>query len=271
MLKTKNIAIPAVFGFIFSFFICLISTHKFSSSLLRGIIFAVVFGILGFLIQIVFDKFLSETTEGDFVQSSEQKDKKKSGAVVDITIDDTPLDNDENGPQFFVSNNKHKLEENVGAKTEPEKKETILQDTGNDMNAIPVAGAEREKREEIKVKEKFAQEQAANSKEFKSVQLGTPVSESSAGSTQKTEPKTSNVSYSFSDISEASDIDSLPDIGNVDGDLGITKDSGDLIKDSDFASSGKKIDASELLDVGKGVNTNAETMAKAIQTLLKRE
>lgn len=269
MLKTKNIAIPAVFGFVFSFLICLISTHKFGSSLLRGMIFAVVFGALGFAIQIVFDKFLSDSSDGDFASSSDHQ--KKQGAVVDITIDDTPLENDENGPQFFVSNNKRKLENEIPGNNDNEKKDAIITDAGTDMKNVPAAGADREKREELKAKENFANEQTANAQEFKAVPLGKPVTSEAKSKSTADEAKPANVSYSFSDISEASDIDSLPDIGGVDENLEVNNASKDLIKDSDFASSGKKVDASELLDAGKGLNTNAETMAKAIQTLLKRE
>ena len=109
--KTKNIVIPAALSFVFSFFICIISTHKFGAALLRGLLFSVVFVVLSLFIQVIYDKFLSDGTEVNL--SGEGKRGDKTGSVVDITIDDEPLERDDNGPQFFVSNNKLKATEEI--------------------------------------------------------------------------------------------------------------------------------------------------------------
>ena len=111
MFKPKKIIIPAVAGFVLSFLISIISIHKFSRSLLRAIIFGNIFALLGFLIDFLDSKFLS-VDENDLSFSNPQNTSEKTrGRVVDFTVDDENLTEDDKGPAFAVSLNKVPLSE----------------------------------------------------------------------------------------------------------------------------------------------------------------
>lgn len=266
MLKTKNIVIPAALGFMFSFFISIIATHKFGSSLLRGLLFCVVFIILSSLIQVIYNKFLSDGTEVNL--PSEGKRGDKTGSVVDITIDDAPLERDDNGPQFFVSNSKLKAAEEIDGKASAIKvDENKMMDVGDNMENIPQTGADKIRRQENKLKETFVEEQKNNVSEFKPAALN-KLSEAAKKTAVESKPVVTE-----SAIAESSDddqIDSLPEMSSMLELDAAEEGKSDLIRDSEFASEGKPNRSKELLESGQ-FNSNAETMAKAIQTLLKRE
>lgn len=265
MLKTKNLVIPGALSFVFSFLISIISTHKFGSSLLRGLIFALVFIVLSSLIQLVYDKFLSDGTE---INLPGERHGSKEGAIVDITIDDEPLERDDNGPQFFVSNNKLKAAEGLNKNSDQEKaEENKIKDVGENMQNIPQTGAEKIRRQETKLKESFADENKENVSDFKPAALN-KLSEAAEKPAVEQKPAAS----SFTEIggSDEDQIDSLPEMSSMLELDAAEEGKSDLIRDSEFASEGKTNRSKELLESGQ-FNSNAETMAKAIQTLLKRE
>ena len=100
MIKPKFIIISVCVGFLLSFFVGLFSGVSFGVVVLRALIFAVLFGALGFGLRIVFLRFLLDSSDMetgvDVATSSHQ------GSVVDISIGDEPLVEDENGPDFYV-------------------------------------------------------------------------------------------------------------------------------------------------------------------------
>lgn len=266
MLKTKNVAISGILSFVFSFLISIVSTHKFGSSVLRGIIFALIFCVLSVIIQVVYDKFLSDGTEINM--SGESKRGDKTGSVVDITIDDVPLERDDNGPQFFVANNKLKIEDETGKSSEESgKNESIITDVGEDMKNIPQTGSDKIRRQEEKLRDSFSTEQKNESSNFKPAALNKL---SEAAKVQPVESKPSVKQFTESSGSEEEQIDSLPEMNSVIELEAADEGQSDLIRDSEFASEGKVNKSKEILDSGQ-FNSNAETMAKAIQTLLKRE
>ena len=85
MFKLKNVAGAAACGFALSFFISIAATHKFGSSIARGIVFGFLFGILAFVIDLVYGKFLSDDSDNSV---DSLKSDSSSGAKVDITIGD---------------------------------------------------------------------------------------------------------------------------------------------------------------------------------------
>lgn len=266
MLKTKNIVIPAALSFVFSFFICIISTHKFGAALLRGLLFSVVFVVLSLFIQVIYDKFLSDGTEVNL--SGEGKRGDKTGSVVDITIDDEPLERDDNGPQFFVSNNKLKATEEINKSAALKSAdENKIMDVGENMQNIPQTGAEKIRRQETKLKESFADEQKNNASEFKPAALNKL---SEAAQKPAVEQKPVETVIADTGDSDEDQIDSLPEMSSMLELDAADEGKSDLIRDSEFASEGKTNRSKELLESGQ-FNSNAETMAKAIQTLLKRE
>lgn len=100
MTKPNFIIIPVCVGFFLSFIVGLISSVTFGVILLRAFIFAVLFGILGFGIGIVFQRFLLDAS--DLEGGSEASANIRQGSVVDLSIGDEPLEEDENGPDFYV-------------------------------------------------------------------------------------------------------------------------------------------------------------------------
>lgn len=100
MTKPNFIIIPVCVGFFLSFIIGLISNVAFGVVLLRALIFAVLFGVLGFGVGIVFQRFLLDSS--DLEGGSEASAGPRQGSVVDLSIGDEPLEEDENGPDFYV-------------------------------------------------------------------------------------------------------------------------------------------------------------------------
>ena len=104
MFNPKNLATSAAVGFVLSFLICVVSTHKFGVALLRGCIFALVFAALDFAIEFVYAQFLDDAQGSDSLEEKKpaQKSAGRSGSLVDITIDDENLTEDDQAPSFAV-------------------------------------------------------------------------------------------------------------------------------------------------------------------------
>lgn len=104
----------AAFGFLLSLITGLFSHTSFISVILKALLFAVVFGILGFAIDIVFQKFLADGSGADFSADNGTSGGSSStsqglGQVVDITIQDEELDNSTSENHFFVNENHQML------------------------------------------------------------------------------------------------------------------------------------------------------------------
>lgn len=100
MTKPNFIIIPVCVGFFLSFIVGLISNVAFGVVLLRALVFAVLFGVLGFGVGIVFQRFLLDSS--DLEGGAEASVGPRQGSVVDLSIGDEPLEEDENGPDFYV-------------------------------------------------------------------------------------------------------------------------------------------------------------------------
>lgn len=257
MLKVKNIVISAICGFVLSFLISIISTHKSGVSLLRALIFGVVFAALYFGIDFVNSKFLSvdsfSTDSGDDVA---RKSSSGAGSVVNITIDDENLTEEDNAPSFNVSSGRsvfsYKTEKNDGVQDNPKPVEKAVD------SMSPVAsdnGAEASQANEGK-------------SEFKPVELGTPISKDEV---VKNDSPTETPVKKSSGVKE---IDALPDIGEFASQGLASMDNGSdsaIINDSEFAQSGD-IGASAAMTEGAEVmKQDSKIIASAIRTLLKKE
>src|SRR5574344_542969 len=110
---SKNIKFFAVFsacGFLISFVSGLFSRSSIGIVLLRALLFGVVFCGLAVCIQFIFDKFLAvDQAAGETPDAPEEK---KTGGLVDITVQDEELPQEENAPQFFVGSNHQLLNKN---------------------------------------------------------------------------------------------------------------------------------------------------------------
>ena len=115
MRSAKYIGLFAACGFILSFVAGLFSHSTFLSILLKALIFAVVFGLVGSGISFVYSKFLSDGTGGDFQgdytadSSSAPNAASVLGQNVDITIRDEELAPSESENHFVVGDNHQML------------------------------------------------------------------------------------------------------------------------------------------------------------------
>ena len=107
----RGLKISGVFaacGFILSFIAGLFSHTSILSILLKALIFAVVFGILGYGIAFVFRVFLSDETSNDYQGDGSESvsmtaaPSSQLGQKVDITIQDEELQKSESDNHFVV-------------------------------------------------------------------------------------------------------------------------------------------------------------------------
>lgn len=106
MINPKYVGIAAGVGFLFTFLIGLFSGVGFAVVLLRSIIGALVFGVLGAGVPFLFQRFLSDA-DGSEIDSSavsvSATNRQPTGGLVDITIDDDTVRDDAGGPRFTVA------------------------------------------------------------------------------------------------------------------------------------------------------------------------
>ena len=106
----KLLVISAASGFILSFLFGLFSHTSIISVLLKAILFAVIFGILGLLINFAVNKFLIDDlqTSADLTEANSAENQNssgnesKTGQMVDITIQDEELEKGESENHFVV-------------------------------------------------------------------------------------------------------------------------------------------------------------------------
>ena len=111
----KSSGMFAACGFVLSFIAGLFSHTSILSVLLKALIFACVFGLLGFAVDFVFQKFLSDGTGGDFQGDFTPDGSAPAAAApvlgqhVDITIQDEELKKSESDNHFVVGENRQML------------------------------------------------------------------------------------------------------------------------------------------------------------------
>lgn len=117
MRSAKYVGLFVACGFILSFVSGLFSHSSILSILLKALIFALVFGVLGFGISFTYSKFLSDGSNGDFQgeytadSSSGISQQSALGQNVDITIQDEELKPSESENHFVVGENHQMLNE----------------------------------------------------------------------------------------------------------------------------------------------------------------
>lgn len=234
MKDIKICSIFATFGFLLSFITGLFSHTAFISILLKAFLFAICFGILGFGISIVFQKFLVDGSSSEFstessVSGVNGKTSSNLGQVVDITIQDEDLVNSESENHFFVTNNHQMLNDNDTVQQENEIKTEKSESNG----FVPLKDFENYKN--------VAGKEAVHSD---SVQ--------SNGEQTK---------------SESMNIDTLPDMNSLSFEDNNSSSSDGVETDSDFVSSANMNKHSDEPTEIK----DAALMAKAISSILSDE
>ena len=139
MRSTKSIGLFAACGFILSFVAGLFSHSSILSVLIKALIFAVVFGLLGLGISFIFNKFLSDGSGGDFQgEYTADSSPAASGAStlgqnVDITLQDEELRPSESENHFVVGEN-HQMLNDSDVRTSANKTE----DNSSSQGFVPL-------------------------------------------------------------------------------------------------------------------------------------
>lgn len=138
MKDMKFISGFAVFGFVLSFVSSLFSPHSsFLHKLLMALLFAVIFGALGFGIKVVYKIFLSDSDgdlSSDFTPVASPAGSAaapKKGQLVDIVIQDEDISPGESENRFAVGENRQMLNDtdvrgSAASVTEPSAAEPVF-------------------------------------------------------------------------------------------------------------------------------------------------
>ena len=274
MINVKSVSISAATGFILSFLVGIICRNAFLSVLLRAFISALVFSAVAAGSSFLYSKFLS--ADGVPSEPSSRPQSRTSGQV-DLVIDDDPLEEEENGPKFFVENNRSALqsdakpsapekvdpdedvteeiaEEAAGASdlAPVEPVESVVSSSAAPVNPVPVAEPE------ITAPPKAMDAVPKNDAAFTPVNLAASAPQVSAS------PEGAPADEQLPEVDSLPDIEDL-DTGKKDGEIG------DIINDSEFATSGKSSGGAQFPDGQTASTQNADVMAQAIRTILSKD
>ena len=288
MLNTKNIAVMAGLGFVLSFLISILFAHTpFLWALFRGLVFAIAFGVLAIIIDFMYEKFLNDGEPADFSPDTSRA-AGKPGARVDITIGEADLTEDGLGLRFAVNNNKHLLSEK-DTRSVAENAVRINSISPASSPAASSGGSAAPHAAAPAAAAPEAPKAAPAAAEFKPMTLGKPLTEapaaaasspaaSSGGSTAPHAAAPAAAAAPEAPKSAApaqkSELDALPDLGVFDDGGGSSSAGGDVIEDTEFAETGGgdiSPRISPLTDPDKATQHDTATLAKAIQTVLKRD
>jgi len=241
MINPKAVTGAAVTGFGLSFFVGLISGIFFGVIVFRAFLFAIIFGFIAVGAFFLFRQFLYDGKDLDI--GSEGKNNIQTNHVVDISVGDEPLPDDENGPDFYVDNNVSSNKGTSHVKTESVSMNNSISATENVSNATNL--------QNTKNIDKISGEQDkvhTSKEEFRPVQLGS----------------SSIVENSMSE----EDLDVLPDIGDIS--LSINSPKSEVLENTDFAVEGT-VNSVNSTSSGSSGTMDTDTIAKAIRTVLSKD
>ena len=256
MRSAKYVGLFVACGFILSFVSGLFSHSSILSVLLKALIFAVVFGALGFGISFIFNKFLSDGSGGDF-QSDYTADSSDApagasalGQNVDITIQDEELKPSESENHFVVGDNHQMLNDSDVRNSA----NAAAQAPDSSQGFVPLRNFETVKN--FSGKEAVIPSEAVTSE----------APAASSAPAVSSAPANANV-----ETNAAGGIDTLPDMENFvfsnDSDSNSEDDDSDAVTESEFVSSV----SSHKKNDGPAEVQDAALMAKAISSVLSDE
>lgn len=260
MFNIKSIVKAAGAGFVLSFVISIFSTQKFGVSLGRGLIFALVFAAVAAAINFLDNTFLDGTLGGSDYSSGVKSGKSsasKAGSVVDITIDDESLTEEDKAPLFDVSARRTGFAKNEA---------TALSAASTVSSAAPVSEIPDAKTAVEPVQAPSGTANAAPS---------APVQEN-AHSAEAPQFKPAPLQeVTAKKPAGDDDIDTLPDIGDGmaggEDDIALSNSGSSVVTDSEFAETGSDGRPVSLVDASDATKHDTKTMAEAIRTLLKKD
>lgn len=263
MINLKFIGILAVFGFLLSFILGLTGDVSFGFIILRAFISALVSGGTATLVSFVFRKFLSENA----AETSTAKTSSTTGNIVDIRVDEEPLPDSDNSPDFYVS------QAHLSAsKAFPYSQQ--IKETNETLKSTPVQQEQTPVTETV-VPVVKSSDKAVDAESDKKVAepkndvfIPTPLVQKSAPSVEKEDMAVQKpvVSEKHSVSEELDSLSELPDIEGMVSDS--IESNSSVIEDSAFASEGSSSGV-EIPDISAGNDT--AVIADAIRTILKRE
>ncbi|MCR4940013.1 MAG: hypothetical protein K5930_07910 [Treponemataceae bacterium] len=263
MINLKFIGILAVFGFLLSFVLGLTGDVSFGYVFLRAVVSALVSGGTAALVSFVFRKFLSENT----AETLTAKASSTPGNIVDIRVEEEPLPDTENSPDFYVSQT-HVPASNAFPyrQTLKESPETLKTDPVKEKPAAVFDSAKTEVNTSAGGESLVVEKRGVEPKVEAFVP--TPLAQKSIPVTGKADSTDSknDMSEKTSVSEELDSLSELPDIESMVSDS-LESDSS-IIEDSVFASEGTP-NGSEGSEISAGNDTSL--IADAIRTLLKRE
>lgn len=275
--KLKNATLTAIFagiGFLLSLVIGLFSPVYPGVLFLRAFIFAIVFAVLSFCIQLVFSKFVSVADESSDAVAASDDTSKATGSVVDITLPDEDLPVEDNASQFKVGSNYQMLNKSDFApKTTSRSTDGLLQGAGASLST-PSASTKNILNNDAAPAVSNTAQQAAPA--FTPMPLGAAASfanlssqdasassDAQSGGESKPSDKTPPATVRHDDAI----LDELPNIENVS--VGESDGGGEVLEDTDFSKQGSKT-ALQKKPAGME-NTDTLLMAKAITTVLAND
>lgn len=262
-------------GFFLSLFFGIFSHSTFGRVFLQAVIFLILFGLIGFIIKFIYDKFLSDgygTSES--IDSSETSGSHK-GTHVDLVVQDEELPTSESENRFYVGDNHQMLNEsdfkvlrsNANGNFVPMQKESFDN----------ISGTEAVTREEFK---KRSEDQKSS---FNGAQL-TDLTSGNSSNSSKNDMSAANKDAAIINKSNSTESGSKMSSASSDG------NELDTLPDMNDFSFGSQEDGKEQQDSASGFGTptytpstgkskipegidpsNASLMAKAISSILSGE
>ncbi len=289
MIKIKPIIASACAAFVFSFFTALFSRSGLPVSLLKAVIFAVVFGGLAVGVQVLYGMFLSEGSA-----PADTAERQPIGGKVDLVVSEEDLPEDKEAPVFFVDGRRVVTDDDVNSKPA----QSAKTDSGaggisaaRQNQALAAAEKVREEKAAENIEKKaqdisLAKEQAAANESASSSGAApsfAPINLAAKSASPLVEEAVPNVvpETAAEKKSEApsgdSELDELPDISGLGmgggSDRAAAAQDENVIEDSEFAQDGSvKVHRQTELADGKIADVkDAPVMAEAIRTILKKE
>ena len=258
MISPKYISISAGLGFIVSFLIGVCSGIGFGHVVLRALICALFFGVMTVGILFLNQKFLSDgQTDADLDVPAEKM--SRVGGVIDITVDDDRLPEEEQGPRFNVASTRPALRQ---TETAAEESADAAQPVSPVSETAPVSDGDRA----------GAPSQAEISAGFTPMGLAQVASAVADSKQAKVAQQPVAPSHAAAPTAGA-DLGELPDISTFGGGDTAGAAGEDVVEDSEFAEADvpQKARSSVFPDGVPASEQSASLMAQAIRTVLARE
>lgn len=146
MRKIKTVAVFAIIGFVLSFVFGLFSRKGIGLVFLTALVFAIVFALLGFIIELLFTKVLLEDSNSDLQPdvpiNSNNSDSEKKGQIIDFTVQDEELPQGTSSNHFVVNENHQILNETDVQNSKEEDKTSENEETSVDNGFKPLKNKE---------------------------------------------------------------------------------------------------------------------------------